>query len=122
MMLNSYPMNWWGKVITVLLDRKGWSKNQLERAGIITRSQVNRAYKGPYGPSVVVLERILFGIGASWHDWAEAYDEAKRQHRHAFENPMAAEERSTYSASVERRESKPIQRGHPQKNKGRATG
>ena len=71
-------MKWWAQTLDCLLKRKGSSKNQLEKTGIIPRRQVLRAYQGPYGPSIVILQRILNGTGATWHDWANAYDEIKR--------------------------------------------
>lgn len=70
-------MTWWGAALDQVLRDKGWSKTKLGESGFISHRQVLRSYKGVYGPSAVVIQRILSIIGASWADWAKACEATK---------------------------------------------
>lgn len=71
---------WWGEALDNLLKAKGWTKTRLGDSDIISHRQLLRTYKGVYGPSVVVIQRILDGIDATWEDWAEACQHVAKPH------------------------------------------
>lgn len=67
-------MHQWVKSLEELRTARKISKNQLQERGIITRSQYNTMLKAKKGPRIDVLERVLRGIGVTWHQWADVYE------------------------------------------------
>jgi transcriptional regulator with XRE-family HTH domain len=66
-------MHQWVKALEELRIRKKVSKNSLHEAGVIRRSQYNTMLRAKKGVRIDVLERILLGLGVTWHDWADVY-------------------------------------------------
>lgn len=69
-------MHQWVRTLEELRVARGFSKNQLQERGIITRSQYNTLLKAKKGPRFDILERILKGIGVTWQQWADVYEGA----------------------------------------------
>jgi hypothetical protein len=80
----------WRAALELLLQRAGASKRGLERQGLLNPEQFLRWKKSPLGPSAQVLERLIYGIGLSWKDWAEVCEEAERLAQPAAEKKSAS--------------------------------
>jgi hypothetical protein len=72
-------MKRWPEALDILLKRAGVSKRSLMRDKLAAPEQVTRWKKSPRGPSVEVLERIIYGLHLTWKDWAEACDEVEQR-------------------------------------------
>ncbi|MDO8357208.1 MAG: hypothetical protein Q7U76_12530 [Nitrospirota bacterium] len=81
-------MDHWKQTLKLMVDRHAESKRYMDREKIAGREQLLRWQTGKQGPTVRVLERVIFGLGLTWHDWATLYDEVERT------APNAAETRS----------------------------
>jgi hypothetical protein len=51
----------------------------METSGIIPIKQYKTMLRSKLGPSVAILDRWLKGMGYTWQDWAEAYEQASTQ-------------------------------------------
>jgi len=75
--LESLAMTWWAEALNRLLAAKGFSKTQLAEQGRTSHRRLNRMYQGTKGPTLTSIQIILEDIGATWHDWAVACEQAK---------------------------------------------
>ena len=72
-------MKWWAQALDEVIKQKGSSKAKLEKFDVIPRRQIQRFNSAVNGPTIGTLERVLTGLGATWHDWAKACDMVMRQ-------------------------------------------
>ena len=65
----------WAITLEQLRISRMISKVSLEKKGIMPRSQYNSLLKAKKSPRFDVLERLIYGMGYSWKDWTEAYEQ-----------------------------------------------
>ena len=65
----------WGQALEILrLDRARLSVSHLVRAGVTSQSAYRDLLRGPRGPTIWKLHRILRAFGLTWWDWARIYE------------------------------------------------
>lgn len=67
-------MDRWREALELLLTRAHASKRGVERQGLAAQEQFVRWRRSPRGPSVHILERLIYGLGLTWTDWGEICD------------------------------------------------
>jgi len=72
----------WGRALESLRDETGLSRADVSRRTGVLKDQYYRACQGKFGPSVMVIDRWLHGLGYTWTDWAAAFeDEVERDRK-----------------------------------------
>ncbi len=65
----------WGRALEILrIDRARLSVSHLVRAGVTSPSAYRDLLRGPRGPTIWKLHRILRAFGLTWWDWARIYE------------------------------------------------
>ncbi len=70
----------WGRALEILrIDRTRLSVSHLVRAGVTSQSAYRDLLRGPRGPTIWKLHRILRAFGLTWWDWARIYEPSNVQ-------------------------------------------
>ena len=64
----------WGRALESLREETGLTRADVSRRTGVLKDQYYRACKGKFGPSVMVVDRWLHGLGYTWDDWAQAFE------------------------------------------------
>ena len=64
----------WGQAIGILLKQANCSRAKAAKLHLAPYSAFSQWKTSQQGPSVAVLDRLLKGLGLTWHDWARAFD------------------------------------------------
>lgn len=72
--------NPWGRAIALLLKQANCSRRKAARLKLAPYSAFSQWNHSKLGPTVDVLDRLLDGLGLTWHDWAQAFQSASESH------------------------------------------
>lgn len=64
----------WGRALESLREETGLTRADVSRRTGVLKDQYYRACQGRFGPSVMVIDRWLHGLGYTWDDWAQAFE------------------------------------------------
>jgi hypothetical protein len=95
----------WGIALQALIEKSGTSKGDAHRRGLAVKESFTKWNKSKRGPTIQILDRLLVGLGLTWHDWAEAYEAAKNKERRDSRGLIAAEDVHGYRAPPTKRRS-----------------
>lgn len=70
----------WSAAIHQLLVQAGSSRRKAARGKLAPYGAFSQWKTSRRGPSIAVVDRLLVGLGLTWHDWATAIEAAKTQH------------------------------------------
>lgn len=68
------PLNGWRQALSLLIDETGLSDKDIERRVGLPGNQLNLVLRRNRMPRVEMLGKVLQGIGADAHDFADALD------------------------------------------------
>ena len=72
---NSKAMNSYGKALKLLMVRAGVGVATLQKMGLVSaRGAFYKMVNDTESPGIAIIEKILIGLGFTWHDWADAMD------------------------------------------------
>ena len=71
----------WGQAIAMLLKQANCSRAKAAQRHVAPYSAFSQWKTSRQGPSVAVLDRLLRGLGLTWHDWAQTYESIPPTHR-----------------------------------------
>ncbi len=70
----------WGQAIEALLRRAQCSRRKAAQRRLAPYSAFSQWKTSQNGPSVAVLDRLLRGLGLTWHDWAQVFESLPISH------------------------------------------
>lgn len=71
------PLASWGIALESLRKSSGLSQLELTHRKVITPGEYYRICRSKTGPSVNTLDKLIIGMGYTWHDWATAFESAR---------------------------------------------
>lgn len=71
------PLAAWGIALEALRKESGLSHLDLTHRKVITPGEYYRICRSKTGPSVNTLDKLIIGMGYTWHDWATAFESAR---------------------------------------------
>src|SRR5581483_2096550 len=69
----------WGIAIRALLMKVGTSRRKAALKRLAPYSAFGLWQNSRRGPTIATVDRLLTGLGLTWKDWAQAFEQAKRQ-------------------------------------------
>ena len=72
--MNAQTITPWGQAIATLLTQANCSRRKAAQRQLAPYSAFSQWKTSRQGPCVVVLDRLLRGLGLTWHDWARVYE------------------------------------------------
>ncbi len=70
------PLAPWGVALELLRKGKKLTQEDLIHQRITTSGEYYRICRSKTGPSVLILNSLIKGMGYNWHDWATVIEEA----------------------------------------------
>lgn len=70
----------YGQAIALLLKQANCSRRKAAQLKLAPYSAFSQWKRSKLGPTVDVIDRILKGLGLTWHDWARAVEVAFGTH------------------------------------------